>query len=95
MTHDAETERGGPEAREDVVFRALGDEWVLFDTRQNQIHVLNLSAALVWTNLDGRSDEEALAQELVRAFDAAPPLADVRLEVREILDGFRREGLLR
>ena len=51
-----------PKSRADVVFRPLDDSWVLFDPRAGQLHVLNLSAALVWEHLDGESSREAIAE---------------------------------
>ena len=38
-----------PKGRSEVIFRPLDDSWVLFDPRSERVHVLNLTAALVWT----------------------------------------------
>lgn len=56
-----------PKAREDVVFRPLADEWVLFDPRRHLLHVLNLTAALVWSHCDGETSVEALVEALESA----------------------------
>lgn len=42
-----------PMARGDVVLRRVGNEWVLFDAARDGAHVLNLTAAVVWTYCDG------------------------------------------
>ena len=42
-----------PVARNDVLLRRVGSEWVLFDARKDRAHVLNLTAAVVWTYCDG------------------------------------------
>lgn len=91
-----------PEAREDVVFRRVGDDWLLFDPRAQEIHVLNLSAALAWTFCDGERTEDQIAEEVARAFaedEGAAPAdrekAAPKSEVLEVLRGFREAGLLR
>lgn len=42
-----------PMARGDVVLRRVGNEWVLFEAARDRTHVLNLTAAVVWTYCDG------------------------------------------
>ena len=86
--------RPGPGRREDVVFRPLADQWVLYDPETRRLHVLNLAAALVWTHCDGNHDEDALVAAVRTAFDRPPPETDVRRDVRETLETFAREGLL-
>ena len=85
----------GPVARDDVVFRPLADEFVLFDPTAHRLHVLNLTAALVWTHADGSLDVDGLAAEVGGAFDDPPPPDQVVREVQEVLELFRGEGLLR
>ena len=83
-----------PKAREDVVFRPLADEWVLFDPRRHLLHVLNLTAALVWSYCDGETSMEALVEEVESAFTDPPPRSDVARDVDEALQRFRTEELL-
>lgn len=83
-----------PRARDDVLFRQLADEWVLFDPASNRLHALNLSAALVWTYLDGTRDVDALAREVAAAFAKPPDPGQVRGDVEAALERFRAEGLL-
>ncbi len=83
-----------PKAREDVVFRPLADEWVLFDPRRHLLHVLNLTAALVWSYCDGETSREALVEEVESAFTDPPPRSDVARDVDEALQRFRTEELL-
>ncbi len=82
-----------PKAREDVVFRPLADEWVLFDPRRHLLHVLNLTAALVWTHCDGETSLEALVEEVESAFTDPPPRSDLVRDVDEALQRFRNEEL--
>ena len=79
-----------PQAREDVVFRKVGEDWVLFDSRSQKIHVLNLSGALVWSFCTGDSDVPSIEAEVRKAFGIA--LQDP--QVAEALEGFLQEGLL-
>lgn len=83
-----------PKAREDVVFRQLDDEWVLFDPRSEQLHVLNLSAALVWSHCTGEFTRDEIARAVAAAFE--PPVAPNRVvtDVTAALERFHHTGLL-
>lgn len=83
-----------PRGRQDVVFRPLVDEWVLYDPETRQLHVLNHTAALVWSLCDGALDEAGMVQALGDLLPDAPPEPVLRDHVRETLDTFLREGLL-
>ena len=84
-----------PDVRPDVVFRQLADEWVLYDPRANQIHVLNLSAALVWTACKGSWGVDRIVEEVRGSYPDDPPERDVRRDVEAALERFAAEGLLR
>ena len=94
MAQPTESVPSGPVARQDVVFRPLADEWVLFDPTAHRLHVLNLTAALVWTHCDGSLDVERLANEVGSAFEGPPPPDRLLREVEGVLERFRAEGLL-
>ncbi len=83
-----------PLGRSDVIFRPLDDTWVLFDPRAEQIHVLNLSAALVWAHLDGKSTIETVAEAVGSAFNPPQTAAQVWTDVQDTLERFREAGLL-
>lgn len=83
-----------PKARPDVVFRPMEDEWVLFDPVAHRIHVLNLTAALVWSLCDGVHDLEEMAREVAGSFSGAPEPSAVAEEVTATVERFREEGLL-
>lgn len=79
-----------PRARADLVFRRVGGDWLVFDPRTQEIHVLNLSAALVWSFCTGDHPVEEIGREVRSAFqDDIPgdPVADV-------LQRFQQAGLL-
>ena len=69
-TPDPET-RARPKARPDLVFRRVGEEWVLFDPERQVVHVLNLSAALVWSLCMEGADEGQIRAELAEAYGIA------------------------
>lgn len=82
-----------PVARDDVVLRRVGSEWVLFDARADRAHVLNLTAAVVWTYLDGAHRSDAIAEAIAREIRDTRPesiRADIELTIRRFAD----EGLL-
>ncbi len=93
MTTPRPTSR--PERREDVVFRPLAEQWVLYDPSTRRLHVLNLAAALVWSHCDGTHDVGAMVEAVRGAFDPGPPEPDIRRDVLDALETFAREGLLR
>ncbi len=83
-----------PVARDDVLLRRVGSEWVLFDERRERAHVLNLTAALIWTYCDGSHGSDAIAQAVAGAVETAAPDA-VRHDIECTLRRFADEGLLR
>ena len=82
-----------PSKREDVVFRKIGDETVLYNTETRLVHILNSTAERVWQLCDGRHDiaqiEEGLGQEFIIE-DEVP----VRKDIESILTEFKKSKLL-
>jgi hypothetical protein len=87
-------ERELPKGRSDVIFRPLDDSWVLFDPRAEQLHVLNLSAALVWTHMDGENSPGSIAEAVGSAFNPPQTAAQVLSDVNAALERFKEAGLL-
>lgn len=83
-----------PKSRPDVIFRPLDDNWVLFDPRAGKLHVLNLSAALIWTHLDGETSREAIAEAVGTSFSPPRGAKEVFPDVLETVERFREAGLL-
>ena len=76
-----------PRGREDVVFRRLDEEWVLYDPQTNQLHALNLSAALVWEHCTGELTVPEIADRVAAAFatdDRQQVLQDVKAAVARL-----------
>ncbi len=78
-------------ARADVRLQRVGREAILHDARNGQAHVINASAARVWELCDGRPFDDLVAA-FAEPYDMPPET--VRGDVQQVLDGFRRLGLL-
>jgi hypothetical protein len=83
-----------PRVREDVVFRELDEEWVVFDPLTRRLHALNVTAALVWEHCGGDLTVSEIVEAVRSAFTHAPGADEVRRHVEEVLERFRAEGLL-
>ena len=90
MTADVERPRG----RGDIVFRQLGDEWVIYDPVGERLHTLNLTAALVWTQLSGEHTPDEIAGAVGEAFTPPKSSAEVESDVVDTIARFRESGLL-
>ena len=83
-----------PDARGDVQLRRVGSEWILFDARQDRAHVLNHTAAIVWTYCDGTHEPDDMARAI--AAELKDVSADaIRGDINQVLRRFANEGLLR
>ncbi len=83
-----------PRWRDDVIFRRLDDEWVVFDPEGDKLHTLNLTAALVWSHLTGDVERESIAAEVAAAFESGVTVDDVLDDVNAAIRRFHAEGLL-
>jgi len=83
-----------PTARQDVLLRRVGSEWVLFDARRDRAHVLNLTAAVVWTYCDGAHGSEAIASAIVQEVPDAGNEQAILGDIETVLRRFASEGLL-
>ena len=82
-----------PVARADVLLRRVGSEWVLFDASHDRAHVLNLTAAVVWTYCDGRHASVEIAEAIARGLQDTGPDA-IKGDIEQVLHRFASEGLL-
>lgn len=94
MDPEDDTIPARPAARDDVVFRQLDDDWVIFDPKADKLHALNLTAALVWAHLAGQLAIEEIAAEVGAAFDPPRGGAEILDDVRAAVRQFHEQGLL-
>lgn len=69
-------------------FRELQDGSVLLDPASQKVHSLNERATIVWLLCDGTRSAQRIL-ELVASTDET-----LQASVREVLETFRREGLV-
>ncbi len=92
MEHVNTVER--PRARQDVVFRQLDEEWVIYDPAADRLHVLNLTAALVWMHCTGELTNQQIADLVGGAFSRPVDGRQVAPDVEQAIARFRVEHLL-
>lgn len=82
-----------PVARPDLMLRRVGSEWVLYDSAQERAHVLNLTAAIIWTYCDGTYERSSIADAIA---SEVPDLdiTRIRHDIDDVLRRFADEGLL-
>ncbi|HVM42222.1 MAG TPA: PqqD family protein [Gemmatimonadales bacterium] len=82
-----------PVGRPDLRLRRVGSEWVLYDAAQDKAHVLNQTAAVIWTYCDGNFERSAIADAIARE---VPGLDSTRIkdDIDDVLRRFADEGLL-
>jgi coenzyme PQQ synthesis protein D (PqqD) len=83
-----------PCSRSDVVFRSVAGDWVIYDPRTRDLHVLNATAAAVWVCCDGSLSADGIAEEIAGHLEGAPEIEKVLSDVARALDRFREDGLL-
>jgi PqqD family protein of HPr-rel-A system len=79
--------------RDDLVFRRLDEEWVVYDPKTEQLHVLNRTAAAVWACLTGDATVAEIVETMHQGYgDKAP--RRVEDDVRGAIASFAEKGLL-
>ena len=81
-----------PRPREGVQALPLDDELVLYDPKDAQAHVLNATAAHIWTLCDGARTIEALAHSVAAAY--ALDYTQVHNDVHGLITSLANAGLL-
>lgn len=56
----------GPERRDDLIVQKVGEEVIVYDPASHRAHSLNRPAALVFEQLDGRTDLAGVARRVGR-----------------------------
>jgi hypothetical protein len=82
-----------PLKKENVYARKLGDEWILYDSERERVHILNSTAEYVWRMCDGSHDISAIKAKLREEYTISD---DQQLEndVLQILEKFDQIGVL-
>lgn len=64
-----------PRRRPDVNARRVLGEVVVLDRKADLVHQLNQTAGFIWERCDGRTTPQAIADQLVEAFEVDPDTA--------------------
>ena len=81
-----------PRPRAAVTTLPLDDELVLYEPESGQAHVLNPTAAHIWTLCDGERTVEAVSEALAAAYGV--DYARASADVRTLISGLVEAGLL-
>jgi hypothetical protein len=74
-----------PHARRDgVLFQAIDDEVIVYDTERHKAHCLNRTAAAVWEHCDGQTTVADVARRLTRELEAPVDHRVVWLAVEQL-----------
>jgi hypothetical protein len=87
------TDTARPLHRNDVLVNQLGEQIVLYSAQGQAIHVLNVTAGLIWALCDGEHSIQDMERAVQSSF-AVPEGHDVRADVQRILEEFSSKGLL-
>jgi len=81
-------DKGGqvlPHARRDgVLFQAIDDEVIVYDTERHKAHCLNRTAARVWAHCDGQTSVAEVARRLAQELQTPVDSQVVWLAVEQL-----------
>jgi PqqD family protein of HPr-rel-A system len=81
-----------PQTRQDLAVVVLDGEAVVYDEDSGGLHHLNPTATIVFQLCDGTTTVREMSSEISEVFGI--PADDVEREVRALLRGLRRSGLM-
>ena len=81
-----------PKKRGDIVNGDVGDEVVLYDSRNDNVHHMNLLASVIWDLCDGNHTVKDITEEIVDVLNADP--VQVEGDVTKMIEEFQGKGLL-
>jgi hypothetical protein len=83
-----------PIKKENVYARKLGDEWMIYDSELEKVHIINSTAEYVWRMCDGSHDLLTIKAKFLEEYDIKD---DQQLEndLRQILEKFEQLGVIR
>jgi radical SAM protein with 4Fe4S-binding SPASM domain len=81
-----------PKKRGDIVNGDAGDEVVLYDSRNDNVHHMNLLAGVIWDLCDGNHTVKDITEEIVDVLNADP--VQVERDVTKMIEDFQGKGLL-
>ncbi len=81
-----------PKKRGDIVSGDVDDETVIYDSRNHNVHHLNLLGSVIWDLCDGNHTVKDITKEIVDVLKADP--VQVEGDVAKMVEEFQGKGLL-
>lgn len=78
--------------RNELLYRALDQEGIIFDPKTDMVHCLNQTAAMIWELLDGHHNLNDIVKVIISKFKVETDKAIA--DVEKALEDFRQLGLL-
>lgn len=82
-----------PLCKEGVLSRQVGEEWMLYDSTQETVHVINKTAEFVWRLCDGSHSVSEIRQKMQDNFDVLDE-RKIKEDIEDILKKFSDLGVL-
>ena len=83
-----------PLRKDGIVARKTGDEWVLYDSEEKSVHIVNETAEFVWRLCDGSHTLSDIAEQVQEAFQV-PEGTNVKQSLANIIKTFSDKGILK
>ena len=81
-----------PKKRGDIINGDVGDEVVLYDSKNDNVHHMNLLGSVIWDLCDGNHTVKDITEEIVDVLKADP--SQVEEDVTKMIEEFQGKGLL-
>ncbi len=82
-----------PLQKDGILPRQLGDEWLLYDTGSESVHVVNSMAEFILRMCNGSHDLSEIEQHVREAY-LVPDETDLRKDVENIIQSLEDLGIL-
>lgn len=82
-----------PLHKDGIFTRKMGKEWMLYDEKNESIHIINSTAEFVWRLCDGSHSIDEIKQELMNIYRISEGI-DVRKDVDSIIEKFHQLKIL-
>jgi hypothetical protein len=60
-----------PKKRDNLLYRELDGEGIIYDQENSMVHTLNPTATLIWNYCDGKQSTKDIAKKLIKKYDTS------------------------
>ena len=82
-----------PLQNKNILTRKMGEEWMLYDSSNESIHVINSTAEFVWRLCDGTHTVDDIKKELSKAYHVSGSIYRNK-DIEDIIEKFYELGVL-